>query len=47
MTDEDVIIHVLNNLPEEYKNIVEMMEIQLTSTTNPLTFDKFERRAAE
>ncbi len=36
MTDEDIIIHLLNNLPEEYNNAVEILDIEMTSTTNPL-----------
>ncbi len=37
ITHTNMTIHALNNLPEEYNNIVEMMEIDLTNTTNPLT----------
>ncbi len=44
MTGKDVIIHMLNNLPEEYNNIVEKMEIKLTSTTNPLTLTSVRKR---
>ena len=36
ITDEDLIIHILNNLPEEYENMVEAMEIELEDKTNPL-----------
>ncbi len=37
MMDKDVIIHVLNNLPKEYNNVMEMMQIKLTNMINPLT----------
>ena len=36
ITDEDLIIHILNNLPEEYENMVEAMEIELEDRSNPL-----------
>ncbi len=37
MTDEDTIIHVLNNLLEEYNKLVETMEIKLMNTATQLT----------
>ena len=37
ISDEDFIIHVLNNLPLEYDNVVEALERKLDDLVNPLT----------
>jgi len=37
ITDEDFIIHVLNNLPLEYEVQISKLEERFSSTTNPLT----------
>ena len=34
--DEDFIIHILNNLPNEYENMVEAMEVEMEDTTKKL-----------
>ena len=37
--EEDAMIHILNNLPVEYENTVEVMERRLDDTMDPLTID--------
>ena len=37
ISDEDFLIHILNNLPEEYDMEVKILESKLSSTTDPLT----------
>ena len=44
ISDEDLMIHILNNVPEEYNNLVEMLEDQLGNTTNPLTLEHLRER---
>ena len=44
ISDEDLMIHILNNVPEEYDNLVEMLEDQLGNTTNPLTWEHLRER---
>jgi gag-polypeptide of LTR copia-type len=29
MTEEDLIIHIINNLPKEYKNLTDSIELDL------------------
>ena len=36
MSDEDIIIHILNNLPSEYELQVEQMKGKITQDDNPL-----------
>ena len=36
INDEDLMIHILNNLPMEYDNVVEAMERKLDDVNNPL-----------
>ena len=36
ISDEDLMVHILNNLPIEYENMVEAMEVELENNTNPL-----------
>ena len=35
--DDDFMMHILNNLPIEYENMVETMEIEMENISNPLT----------
>ncbi len=44
MTDTNMTIHLSNNLPIEYSNVLEMMEIVLTNKTNPLTLTNVRER---
>ena len=37
ISDEDMMIHILNNLPEEYDTVVEAMERKLDDLVDPLT----------
>ena len=37
ISDEDMMIHILNNLPEEYNTVVETMERKLDDLVDPLT----------
>ena len=37
--DDDMMIHILNNLPVEYENTVEVMERLLDDDVNPLTIE--------
>ena len=39
INDDDLMIHVLNNLPVEYENTVEVLERLLNNDVNPLTID--------
>jgi len=39
MTDEDLLMHVLNNLPKEYEIQQSKLEDRLSSTSNPLTIE--------
>ncbi len=39
ISDEDFMIHVLNNLPSKYEVQVSKLEDRLGSTTNPLTIE--------
>ena len=40
ITDEDFMIHVLGNLPEEYESKVETLEKDLDNTHDPLTIER-------
>ena len=40
ITDEDFMIHVLGNLPEEYESKVESLEKDLDHTNDPLTIER-------
>ena len=40
ITNEDFMIHVLENLPEEYKSKVEIFEKNLDNTNDPLTIER-------
>ena len=37
ISDEDMMMHILNNLPEEYDTVVEAMERKLDDLVDPLT----------
>ena len=39
INDDDLIIHILNNLPEKYDNLVENLEAKM-DVTNPLTLEE-------
>jgi len=39
MTDEDLMVHILNNLTDDYKVQLSKLEEKLGSMTNPLTID--------
>ena len=38
-SDEDMMVHILNNLPKEYENTVELCERRIGLATDPLTLD--------
>ena len=40
MSDEDLIIHMLNNLPPEYELQVEQMELKINQDDNLLTLEQ-------
>ena len=40
MSDEDIMIHILNNLPLEYEWQVEQMEGNINQDDKPLTLDQ-------
>ena len=40
ISDEDFMIHVLGNLPDEYESKVETLEMDLDNEDNPLTLDR-------
>ena len=40
ISDEDFMIHILANLPEEYKSKVESLENDLDNKDDPLTLDR-------
>ena len=37
ISDEDMMIHIMNNLPQEYDTVVEAMERKLDNLVDPLT----------
>ena len=37
ISEEDMLIHILNNLPNEYVNIVELLERKIGADSDPLT----------
>jgi hypothetical protein len=39
ITDEDMMIHILNNLPKEYENLVEVAEQKLDDKSDPLDLE--------
>ena len=39
ITDTDLMIHVLNNLPIEYETLVEKLELEIETKMNPLTLE--------
>ena len=39
ITDTDLMIHVLNNLPIEYETLVEKLELEIEAKMNPLTLE--------
>ena len=39
ITDTDLMIHVLNNLPVEYETLVEKLEMEIEARVNPLTLE--------
>ena len=39
ITDTDLMIHVLNNLPVEYEALVEKLETEIEARVNPLTLE--------
>ncbi len=39
MTDKDVMVHILNNLTEDYKVQLSKLEEKLGAMTNPLTIN--------
>ena len=39
ITDTDLMIHVLNNLPVEYETLVEKLETEIEARVNPLTLE--------
>ena len=40
MSDEDLMIHILNNLPSEYELQAEQMEGNINRDDNPLTLEQ-------
>ena len=44
ISDEDLMIHVLNNLPEEYDNLVEDLEDRIEASNDPLTIKTLRER---
>ena len=44
ISDEDLMIHILNNLPEEYENMVETMEVEMEDKMNPLKLKTLRER---
>ena len=45
ISDEDMMIHILNNLLEEYDTIVEAMERKMRDLVDPLTFRKLKNES--
>ena len=40
MSDEDMLIHVMNNLSSEYDDMIDFFELQMTATQDKLTLEK-------
>ena len=40
MTDEDLMEHVLNNLPDAYENVITKLEDKIGDANDPLTISK-------
>ena len=45
--DEFLILHILNNLPSDYDNVVENLEERVDSTTNPLGIEDVRQKLSE
>ena len=44
ITEVDLLIHILSNLPSEYDNLVENMECRIGSSTNEVTMNELKER---